>query len=37
MVNREGSNLIVLNILILLDYNSRYAIVELPIMIALGG
>ena len=37
MVNREGSNLIVLNILILLDYNFRYAKIELPIMIALGG
>lgn len=37
MVNREGGNVIVLNILILFDSIFRYAIVKLPIMIALGG
>ena len=35
--NRKTSNVIILNILILIAYNYRYAIVKLPIMIALGG
>ncbi len=35
--NRKGGNVIVLNILILFDSNYRYAKIELPIMIALGG
>ncbi len=37
MVNRKTGNVIVLNILILFASNNRYAIVELPIMISLGG
>ena len=35
--NRKIGNVIVLNILILFASNYRYAKIELPIMIALGG
>jgi hypothetical protein len=36
IVNRKTGNVIILHILILIASNYRYAIVEFPIMIALG-